>query len=103
MPGEKKKARHLQASASLLFNVFSEYDPDNLLLRQSYQEVLDQQMEEARLRDMLERIQRSKIIITFPKQLTPFCFPVKVDSMREYLSSEKFEDRVRRMQMELEK
>ncbi len=102
MPGEKKKARHLQASASLLFNVFSEYDPQNLLLRQSYNEVLEQQMEEARLRDMLERIQRSKIIITFPEKLTPFCFPVKVDSMREDLSSEKLEDRVRKMQMDLE-
>jgi ATP-dependent Lhr-like helicase len=102
MPGEKKKASHLQASASLLFNVFSEYEPNNLLLRQSYQEVFDQQMEEARLRDMLNRIQQSKIIITFPTQLTPFCFPVKVDSMREDLSSEKLEDRVRRMQLELE-
>ena len=101
MPGEKKKARHLQASASLLFNVFSEYDPDNLLLRQAYQEVFDQQMEEARLRDMLDRIQQSGIVITYPKQLTPFCFPVKVDSMREDLSSEKLEDRVRRMQIEL--
>jgi Lhr-like helicases len=27
MPGERKKARHLQASASLLFNVFNEYEP----------------------------------------------------------------------------
>jgi ATP-dependent Lhr-like helicase len=102
MPGEKKKARHLQASASLLFNVFTEYDSTNLLLRQAYQEVMDQQMEEARLRDMLERIQQSGIVITFPRQLTPFCFPVKVDSMREDLSSEKLEARVRRMQMELE-
>jgi len=101
MPGEKKKARHLQASASLLFNVISEYDSNNLLLRQAYQEVLDQQMEEARLRDMLERIQQSRIVITYPQQLTPFCFPVKVDSMREDLSSEKLEDRVKRMQMEL--
>ncbi|MFI5131113.1 MAG: helicase-related protein, partial [Chitinophagales bacterium] len=102
MPGEKKKARHLQASASLLFNVFSEYEPGNLLLRQSYQEVFDQQMEEVRLRDMLERIQQSKIILTFPERLTPFCFPVKVDSMREDISSERLEDRVKRMQMELE-
>jgi ATP-dependent Lhr-like helicase len=101
MPGEKKKARHLQSSASLLFKVFSEYDSANLLLRQSYQEVLDQQMEEARLRDMLERIQHSKIIITFPDKLTPFCFPIKVDSMREDLSSEKLEDRVRKMQQDL--
>lgn len=102
MPGEKKKARHLQSSASLLFNVFSEYDPDNLLLRQSYQEVLDQQMEEARLRDMLERIQQSAIIITIPERLTPFCFPIKVDSMREDLSSERLEDRVKKMQQQME-
>ncbi len=101
MPGEKKKARHLQSSASLLFNVFSEYDSGNLLLRQAYQEVLDQQMEEARLRDMLQRIQQSKIVLTFPEQLTPFCFPIKVDSMREDLSSEKLEDRIKKMQQQL--
>jgi ATP-dependent Lhr-like helicase len=60
-------------------------------------------MEERRLRNMLERIQRSRIVITFPEQLTPFCFPLKVDSMRENLSSEKLEDRVRRMQAQLNK
>jgi ATP-dependent helicase Lhr and Lhr-like helicase len=96
-PGEQKKARHLQASASLLFQVFSNYEKDNLLLRQAYQEVFDQQMEEVRLRNMLERIQGSKIVLTYPKQLTPFSFPVKVDSIRESLSSEKLEDRVKRM------
>lgn len=58
-------------------------------------------MEEQRLREMLERVQQSKIIISHPKQLTPFCFPIKVDSMREDLSSEKLEDRVRKMQIEL--
>ena len=100
-PGEQKKARHLQSSASLLFNVFTEYEPHNLLLRQAYNEVMEQQMEERRLRDMLERIQTGKIVITFPKRLTPFCFPIKVDSMREDLSSEKLEDRVRKMQMQL--
>ena len=103
MPGEKVKARHLQSSASLLFKVFLEYEPNNLLLRQAYREVLDQQMEELRLRNMLERIQQSKIVITFPGRLTPFCFPIKVDSMREDLSSEKLEDRVKRMQAQLEK
>ena len=60
-PGEQKKARHLQASASLLFNVFSEYDPKNVLLRQAYQEVFDQQMEEVRLRDAYNRIAASEI------------------------------------------
>jgi len=100
-PGEHKKARHLQSSAGLLFNVFAEYDPENLLLRQAYREVMEQQMEEARLRDLMNRIQKSKIIITFPQKLTPFSFPIKVDSMRENLTSEKLEDRVRKMQLEL--
>jgi ATP-dependent helicase Lhr and Lhr-like helicase len=97
-PGERKKPRHLQASASLLFNVFSEYDTHNLLLRQAYNEVMEQQMEEARLRNMIRRIGKGKIVITFPQQLTPFCFPIKVDSMmREQLSSERLEDRVKKM------
>ncbi len=100
-PGEQKKTRHLQSSAGLLFRVFSEYDPRNLLLRQAYNEVMDQQMEEVRLRNMLERIQQSAIILTYPDRLTPFCFPIKVDSMREDMSSEKLEDRVRRMQAKL--
>lgn len=100
-PGEHKKSKHLQASAGLLFNVFNEYDPGNVLIRQSFQEVFDQQMEEVRLRDMLHRIQQSKIVLTFPQRLTPFCFPIKVDSMRENLTSEKLADRVRRMQEQL--
>ncbi len=102
-PGEYKKARHLQASAGLLFNVFNEYDTSNVLIRQAYQEVFDQQMQEVRLREMLHRVQQSKIVLTFPERLTPFCFPIKVDSLRETLTSEKLADRVRRMQEQLEK
>jgi ATP-dependent Lhr-like helicase len=103
MPGEQVKQKHLQSSASLLFNVFASYEPDNLLLRQAYNEVMSQQMDEPRLRNMLQRIQKSKIIITVPERLTPFCFPIKVDSMRENLTSEKLEDRVKRMQQQLSK
>lgn len=99
--GAQKKDRHLQASASLLFNVFSEYDPNNLLMRQAYAEVMEKQMEEARLRNMLQRIQQSRVVITYPQKLTPFCFPLKVDSMRENMTSEKLEDRVQRMVLQL--
>ena len=60
-------------------------------------------MEEERLRNMLERIQAGEIIITFPQRLTPFCFPIKVDSMRESLTSEKLEDRIRKMKELLER
>jgi len=103
-PGEPKKAKHLQASASLLFKVFSEYDPKNILLRQAYHEVFEQQMEEVRLRNALERIQNNDIILKFPDRLTPLSFPIVVDGLSRYnLSSEKFEDRVKKMQKQLEK
>ncbi len=98
MPGEHKKARHLQSSAALLFNVFSEFDPDNILLRQAYNEVLSQQMDEIRLRNALHRISQSEIILTFPNKETPLSFPIIVDGLsRMNLSSEKLEDRVRKM------
>lgn len=102
MPGEKVKAKHLQSSASLLFNVFAEYDPGNILLKQAYREVLDQQMEEVRLRNALERINNGNIIITFPTRATPFCFPILVDGLnRNNLTSEKLEDRIKKMQAQL--
>jgi ATP-dependent Lhr-like helicase len=101
-PGEQKKARHLQSSASLLFKVFEEYDPNNILLRQAYNEVLLQQMEEARLRQALLRIAKSKIVIQFPEKLTPLSFPIIVDGLnRNNLSTEKLEDRIQKMQQQL--
>lgn len=103
MPGEKKKARHLQSSASLLFKVFEEYDPKNILLRQAFHEVLVQQMDEQRLRSALDRISHSNIVVTLPKHLTPLSFPIVVDGLsRINLSSERLEDRVKRMQALLE-
>ena len=55
----------------------SEYEPDNLLLRQAYQEVMDQQMEKPRLRDMLERDEIPDRAQLSPNS-SPFCFPIKV-------------------------
>jgi ATP-dependent Lhr-like helicase len=104
MPGEKKKARHLQSSASLLFKVFEEYDPSNILLRQAYHEVLTHQMDEERLRNALTRISASEIILTFPERLTPLSFPIIVDGLsRINLSTENLEDRVKKMQVLLER
>jgi very-short-patch-repair endonuclease len=98
MPGEQKKARHLQASASLIFRVFKEFDADNLLLRQAYQEVYEQQMEEVRLRLAFQRIQSHPIIIKWPSRFTPLSFPIIADGLnRNNLSSENLEDRIKKM------
>lgn len=102
-PGAPVKNKHLQSSSSLLFQVFSEYDTDNLLIRQAYREAFDEQMEEVRLRTCLKRIQKSDILFVRPQKLTPFSFPIKVDSMRENLSSEQLKHRIQKMQEQLKK
>lgn len=96
-PGRMKKERHLQSSSQLLFEVFREYESDNLLYLQTYDEVMTFHLEEARLRRALEKIAASKIILSRPDKPTPFAFPLIVDRLREKLSSEKLEDRIRRM------
>lgn len=99
-PGKPVKDRHLQSTSQLFFNVFNDYDAHNLLLRQAFDEVMDFQLEEARLRRALDRIAHQKIIIMHPDKPTPFAFPIMVDRLREKLTSEKIEDRIRKMVMQ---
>lgn len=96
-PGKPVKDKHLQSSSQLFFNVFHDYDAHNLLLRQAYEEVMDFQLEEARLRRALERIANQRIIIMRPDKPTPFAFPIMVDRLREKLTTEKIEDRIKKM------
>ena len=97
-PGQQVKNKHLQASTSLLFEVFNEYEPDNLLVRQAYNEALSFQLEEFRLRAALQRIQKQSIILKTIERPTPFAFPILVDSMgREKLTTETLEERIAKM------
>jgi ATP-dependent Lhr-like helicase len=97
-PGQPVKSRHLQANSSLLFDVFSEYEPNNLLVRQAYNEALAFQLEEFRLRAALQRIGKQKIIIKHTVKPTPFAFPILVDSLgRERFTTESLEERVAKM------
>lgn len=97
-PGKYMRDKHVQGNAQLLFDVLSDYDPGNLLLRQAYDEAMDFQLEIARLRAALERIAGQHIVLVEPERPTPFAFPIMVDRLsRERLSSEQLEDRIRRM------
>lgn len=102
-PGKYLANKHLQSSSALFFNVFSDYDKHNLLLRQAYEEAFYQQIEEPRLAAALNRIQQSKIIVVHAKSYTPLCFPIKVDSLREHMSTEELGERISRMIAEAEK
>ncbi|MNY35524.1 DEAD/H associated [compost metagenome] len=101
-PGKYIANKHLQSSAALFFNVFSDYDKHNLLLRQAYDEAFYQQIEEPRLAAALQRIQLSKIVIVKTERYTPLCFPIKVDSLRDSMSSEELGQRIERMTIEAE-
>jgi len=98
-PGKTMKNRHLQASTSLLFDVFNEYEPDNVLVRQAYNEALQFQLEEFRLREALSRLQKLQVVITESKKPTPFAFPIMVDRLREKLTTETLEERVAKMSL----
>lgn len=102
-PGNRKTARQVQASTGLLFDVFRNYDPENLLLKQAYREVLERQFEKRRLLDTLATMRQSEIIVRDLKKFSPMSFPLMVSRLRERLSSEKLTDRVTRMVEQLER
>ena len=99
-PGQQRSNKSLQASAGLIFNVLEEYEPNNLLVRQAYTEVFNQQLEEVRLTEAFKRISKSKIILKTATAFTPLSFPIKVDSLRATLSSEDLDARIRKLQEE---
>lgn len=96
--GKQRNNKSLQASSGIIFKVLEEHDPGNLLLRQAYMEVFNQQLEEPRLKAAFDRIARSKLIYTLSTGFTPLSFPIKVDSLRQSLSSEDLATRIRKMQ-----
>ncbi|WP_026451770.1 ligase-associated DNA damage response DEXH box helicase [Aequorivita capsosiphonis] len=102
-PNKFIKTKHLQSNSQLLFDVFRDYEPNNLLYLQAYRETFEHQLEEGRLRLALERINKQEIIWKQCQKATPFSFPIITDRLREKLSSEKLADRIKRMTLLLEK
>lgn len=102
-PGARKTNKSLQSSAGTIFSMLEEYDSQNLLVRQAYAEVFDQQLQETRLLEAFERIGKSQIIYRQATGFTPLSFPIKVDSLRQSLSSEDLSARIQRMQAESDK
>lgn len=101
-PNKAVKVKHLQSSSQLLFEVFRDNEPDNLLYRQAYTETYEQEIEEYRLREAFQRIENQTIVWKECQQPTPFSFPIITDRLREKLSSEKLADRIKRMQLKWE-
>lgn len=102
-PGAHRSTRQLQASSSLFFDVFKEFDPGSLLLDQARREVLERQLEFSRLREGLEKIAVEKLVFVKTERLSPLAFPLwaeRIASMR--LRFEQSEDRIERLARQLE-
>ncbi len=97
MPGKPVKERHMRGNSSLFFEVFSDVEPDHLLLRQAYDEAFNLQLELPRLHAVLQRFATMRIVLKDPGRFTPFAFPIIVDRLREKLTSEQLEDRIKKM------
>ncbi|MGB5941585.1 MAG: ligase-associated DNA damage response DEXH box helicase [Leeuwenhoekiella sp.] len=102
-PGKFVKTRHLQSNSQLLFEVFRDYEPENLLFQQAYRETFEHQLEEGRVQQALERIANQEVVLAQCEKATPFSFPIITDRLREKLTSEKLEDRIKNMLRYLEK
>ena len=102
-PRSGKTARQLQVSSGLFFDVLRRYDPDNLLLSQAAREVLERQLESTRLGLTLRRLSEATIVVKQSRRVTPLAFPLLVDRTRERVSSESLGDRIKRMQLALER
>ena len=102
-PNKPIKAKHLQSGSQLFFDVFKDYEPDNLLYQQAIEETFDHGMERGRMTQVFENIQKQTIIWRECSQPTPFSFPLITDRIRAKLSSESVEDRIKKMYLQLEK
>ncbi len=97
-PGKALKTRHIQANSQLFFNVFENYEKENLLLLQAYDEALNFQLELGRMTKAFTRINSQKIVIKIMEKPSPFCFPILVDGLsRHNFSNENREERIQKM------
>jgi ATP-dependent Lhr-like helicase len=101
-PGRGKTLRQLQASSGLFFDVFTKYDPQNLLLDQARREVMQWQLEIVRLREVMEQAQTMRVTQVQTQWLTPLSFPLWAMWVQGEVSTEQWGDRVRRMAEQLE-
>jgi len=101
-PGSGKSTHQLQSSSGLFYDVFTRYDPDNLLLNQARREILNRQLEVVRLKKTLAEISAMKTVLTEIPRLPPLAFPLWASFTQANVSSEKWAERVKRMALQLE-
>lgn len=101
-PGSRKTSSQLQVSASLLFDVFTKYEPENLLLQQAESQVMAQQLETHRLAKTLHRLETLSMVWKETQRPSPFAFPLLVERLNSRLSNETLLERIQRLKKQWE-
>ncbi|MBB1162574.1 ligase-associated DNA damage response DEXH box helicase [Aquariibacter albus] len=96
-PGAPKSTRQLQASSKLFYEVFRKHDAGNRLLGQAETEVLAQELDLGRLQATLQRVQGLRLQRVALDGPSPFSLPLRVERLRERLSTEQLAQRLDRM------
>ena len=99
-PSSKKTASQVQISSSLIYDVFTKYEPENLLLLQAEREVIDYQMETPRLAAALKRMRNLELVWQAIKRPSPLGFPLLVERLSSRLTNETLRDRIARMKQQ---
>lgn len=101
-PGARKSGRQIQTSTSLLFDVFTEFDPGNLLLEQARREVLERHFEQSRLARTMRRLAGCSLRVVTTDRPTPLSFPLMVERIGANITTENLAARIDRMRGEWE-
>lgn len=102
-PGSPRSGRQTQVGASLLYDVFMEFDPTHPLLEQAQREVLERQFEESRLARTLARLRASRVVVKRIERPSPLSLPLVIERVGARMSSESLTDRIRRIEEQWER
>lgn len=95
--GERRTMKNLQMSSSLLFEVFSAYEPEQPLYHQSFEEVKFFQFQESRLLKVLTDLQEIPFEYYKTPRASPLAFPLIIERIGSLVSSETLQERLQRM------
>jgi ATP-dependent Lhr-like helicase len=94
-PGEAGRAKSLKMSSELLYKVFEQYNPENPLYKQAQVETIHSELNIKATLKKITKLAETPIRYVKLSKLTPFSFPLFVESLREWISTSKLSEIVK--------
>lgn len=96
-PSEARRSKSVRMSSDLLFDVFKQYDPENLIYQQTLAETTDLDLNFVKLSSALATLSKRELITNHTKKFSPFAFPIFIERLRQQLSSESIEAKIAKL------